>query len=222
MTNYPAKSFLFIIKIGVLIMFDFVKGILVDKNYPYCTVENSGMGYRFLVCSRVLSQIGEINSEVKIYSRLIHKEDSMFLCGFKTKQERIIFDILTNVSGVGVKVAFALFDEFEINELIEAVLNEDYKQISRAKGVGSKMAQKIVLEIKDKLTKIELSSEILVSKIDQTKISAETIKQTTTILQSLGYNPNEYNLILEKAVKTLEKDDSQELLKETLKMLSLT
>lgn len=202
-------------------MFDYIKGVLADKNYPYCVVENNGIGYRLLVNSRILSSLGEVDSQIKIYTKLIHKEDSMTLCGFKSKQDRIIFDILTGVSGVGVKVAFALFDEFETNELIEAVLDENYKLISRAKGVGSKMAQKIVLEIKDKLTKIEINSDLIISKLPTNKVSPQTIKQATTVLQSLGYSAGEYNSVLETVVKKLEKDDSQELLKETLKILSL-
>lgn len=202
-------------------MYDYIKGILTDKNYPYCTVENNGIGYRLLVNSRILSQIGEIDDSVKIYTKLIHKEDSMTLCGFKNKQDRIIFDILTSVSGIGVKVAFALFDEFETNELIEAVLDENYKLISKAKGVGSKMAQKIVLEIKDKLTKIDINTDIIISKLPKTNVSQETIQQTTAVLESLGYNRNEYNNALETVIKNLDKDDSGELLKETLKILSL-
>lgn len=202
-------------------MYDYIKGILTDKNYPHCTVENNGIGYRLLVNSRILSQIGEIDDSVKIYVKLIHKEDSMTLCGFKNKQDRIIFDILTSVSGIGVKVAFALFDEFETNELIEAVLDENYKLISKAKGVGSKMAQKIVLEIKDKLTKIDINTDIIISKLPKTNVSQETIQQTTAVLESLGYNRNEYNNALETVIKNLDKDDSSELLKETLKILSL-
>ena len=202
-------------------MYDYIKGILTDKNYPYCIVENNGIGYRLLVNSRILSQIGEIDDSVKIYTKLIHKEDSMTLCGFKNKQDRIIFDILTSVSGIGVKVAFALFDEFETNELIEAVLDENYKLISKTKGVGSKMAQKIVLEIKDKLTKIDINTDIIISKLPKTNVSQETIQQTTAVLESLGYNRNEYNNALETVIKNLDKDDSGELLKETLKILSL-
>ena len=75
-------------------MFDYIKGVLSDKSYPYCTVECNGIGYRLLVNLRTLNSLDDINSEVKIYTKLIHKEDSMTLCGFKNKQERVIFEIL--------------------------------------------------------------------------------------------------------------------------------
>ena len=202
-------------------MFDYFKGVITDKQFPYCTVEVQGIGYQFLVNLRTLNSLSEIGSEIKIYSKLIHKEDSMILCGFINKQDRIIFDILTGVSGIGTKVAFALLDEFETNDLINAVISGDDKLISRTKGVGSKMAQKIVLELKDKLTKLDVTVNLITSKNNNSKISNDTINQTVTILQSLGYNKSEYEKPLDEAISALEKDDSQELLKEVLKILSL-
>ena len=202
-------------------MFDYIKGILTDKNYPYCTVEANGIGYLLLCNLRTLNQLNELNSEIKIYTKLIHKEDSMTLCGFKNKQDRIIFDILTSVSGIGVKVAFALLDEFDTNELIEAIIEENHKLISKTKGIGPKMAQKIVLEIKDKLTKIDTNSEFVSTKAQNSIVSSQTIIETTTILLSLGYNSKEYNSALETALSQMTKDDSQELLKEVLKILSI-
>lgn len=202
-------------------MFDYIKGLLTSKSFPFCTVETGGIGYLLLVNLRTIQSLPEINSEVKIYTKLIHKEDSMTLCGFYNKQDRIIFDILTSVSGIGTKVAFALLDEFETNELINAVIEEDYKSISRTKGIGAKMAQKIVLEIKDKLTKMDITAEMITSKASFDNISNETITQAVSVLQSLGYDKNEYQSAIETALSALKKDDAQELIKETLKILSI-
>ena len=202
-------------------MFDYIKGLLTAKNFPYCAVEVNGIGYLLLVNYRTIQALPEINSEIKIYTKLIHKEDSMTLCGFKNKQDRIIFDILTSVSGIGTKVAFALLDEFETNELINAVIEQDYKSISRTKGIGAKMAQKIVLEIKDKLTKMDMTTQIITSKNTSNNISNDTITQAITVLQSLGYDKNEYQSAIETALSALKKDDAQELIKEALKILSI-
>ena len=201
-------------------MFDYIKGILTDKSYPYCCVECNGIGYRFLVNLRTLNEIDELNSEIKMYAKLIHKEDSMFLCGFKNRQDRVIFDILTSVSGIGTKVALALLAEFETNELINLIIAQDYKTISRTKGVGAKMAQKIVLEIKDKLTKLDVVP-FVVEKTTNNKVSSDTISQVATVLESLGYSKNEYQSAIETALSQLSKDDEEELLKETLKILSI-
>ncbi|MBQ4646489.1 MAG: Holliday junction branch migration protein RuvA [Candidatus Gastranaerophilales bacterium] len=201
-------------------MFDYFKGILVDKSFPYCTIEVNGVGYRLLTNLRTLESIGELNSEVKIYAKLIHKEDSMTLCGFKNRQDRVIFDILTSVSGIGVKVALALLAEFETNELINLIISQDHKTISRTKGIGAKMAQKIVLEIKDKLAKLDVVP-FVVEKTSNTKVSTDTISQVATVLESLGYSKNEYQGAIETALTQLSKDDDEELLKEVLKILSV-
>ena len=201
-------------------MFDYLKGILTDKSYPYCTIEVNGIGYHLLTNLRTLNSIGELNNEIKIYTKLIHKEDSMTLCGFKTKQERVLFDILTSVSGIGTKASLALLAEFEANELINLIISQDHKTISRTKGIGPKMAQKIVLEIKDKLAKLD-AVPYIIEKSNNTKVSSDTISQVATILESLGYSKNEYQGAIETALTQLNKDNEEELLKEVLKILSV-
>ena len=201
-------------------MFDYIKGILISKNHPYAVVENNGIGYSILCNARTLSILGEINSEIKIYTKLIHKEDSMTLCGFCHREDRTIFDILTSVSGIGTKVALCLLDEFSGSELIGAVIDEDYKLISRTKGVGAKMAQKIILELKDKLTNLNVTSEVTAGKIKTDNVSKETILEVQTVLQSLGYSQSEYQNALEISANKTQKDDSQEILRQTLQILS--
>lgn len=201
-------------------MFDYIKGVLTDKCFPYCTVECNGIGYRLLTNLRTLETIGELNSEVKIYTKLIHKEDSMTLCGFKNKQDRIIFDILTSVSGIGVKAALSLLAEFETNELINLIVSQDYKTISRTRGIGTKMAQKIVLEIKDKLAKLDVVP-FVVEKAQNKKISSDTISHVATVLESLGYSKNEYQGAIETVLSQANKDDEEDILKEALKILSI-
>ncbi len=202
-------------------MFDYIKGILTSKNFPYCTIECNGIGYLLLVNYRTIESLCEINKETKIYTKLIHKEDSMTLCGFQNKQDRIIFDLLLGVSGVGVKAAFAILDEFETNDLINIILDENHKLIAKTKGIGPKTAQKIVLEIKDKLTKLDIVNRIPINKNQNDKVSFDSINQAQMILESLGYNENEYKNALETALSEINKDDPQELLKETLKILSI-
>ena len=201
-------------------MYDYIKGILISKNHPYAVVENNGIGYSILCNARTLGLLGECEKEIKIYTKLIHKEDSMTLCGFCHREDRTIFDILTSVSGIGTKVALCLLDEFSGSELIGAVIDEDYKLISRTKGVGAKMAQKIILELKDKLTSLNVTSEVTAGKINTDNISKDTILEVQTVLQSLGYSQSEYQSALEISAKKTQKDDSQEILRQTLQILS--
>lgn len=200
-------------------MFDYIIGKLVSKNYPHIVVECNHIGYSMLTNLRTISSLPELDSEVKIYTKLIHREDSMFLCGFIAKEDRVIFDTLTSVSGVGVKMALKVFDEFSSSELISAVLDGDYKLISKAKGIGPKLAQKIILELKDKLTQKEFSTTMLTSKVEGKNIDSEIISEVQTILISLGYNDKE----IESAILNISpssKDDAQEILRLCLTQLS--
>ena len=144
-------------------MFDYIKGELVFKGDNSVVVENNGIGYLITTNQRTISLLDDINSAVKIYTKLVHKEDSMTLVGFKQKEDRVIFDVLTSVSGIGTKVALVLLDEFSGSELIDYVITEDYKSISRAKGVGTKLAQKIIIELKGKLTAAKTAKDIIIS-----------------------------------------------------------
>lgn len=199
-------------------MYDYIKGTLISKNEPYIVVEAGGIGYSILSNARTISFLPECNDGVKIYTKLIHKEDSMFLCGFMHKEDRVIFDILTYVSGIGTKVALTLLDEFQTSELIGAVIEGDYKYISRAKGVGPKLAQKIILELKDKLT--AQSAAIVLPVNTQKRVQNETMIEVQTILSSLGYSQSEYSSAIEAVSAKIEKDDAQELLRLSLKVLS--
>ncbi len=201
-------------------MFDYIKGELVFKGDDSVVVENNGIGYLIKTNQRTISLLNEINSTVKIYTKLVHKEDSMTLVGFKQKEDRVIFDVLTSVSGIGTKVALVLLDEFSGSELIDYVINEDFKSISRAKGVGVKLAQKIIIELKGKLTSSKTTKDIMVEKINSDKVSSDTIADVQSILVSLGYNRDEYTKAIEFAIKNKNAFTSEDILKEALSMLS--
>lgn len=206
-------------------MYDYIIGKLVNKNSiskdKTITVECNNIGYLINFNERNLQIIGDIGSDVKIYLSLIHKEDSMTLCGFLTKEERDIFKILQSVSGVGVKVALVLLNEFNSAELISAVIKEDSKQISRAKGVGSKMAQKIVIELKDKLLNWQNTAQLDLSEIKSSNINEDTINEVTSVLASLGYTPKEIADGINHCSLKISTNNSEELLKETLQYLSI-
>lgn len=201
-------------------MFDYIKGELVFKGDNTVVVENNGIGYSILTNSRTVSILPDLGAGIKIYTKLVHKEDSMTLVGFKQKEERVIFDILTSVSGIGTKVALVLLNEFSGSELIDYVINEDYKSISRAKGVGVKLAQKIIIELRGKLTRTETSTGIIQGKTEGQNVSSEIITDVQTILKSLGYNQNEYTKAIEFAIKNADAKTGEEILKEALSMLS--
>lgn len=201
-------------------MFDYISGNLAYKTQNskgcYFTVDVNGIGYRAEVVASDYDK-KNVNDDVRIFTVLIHREDAILLCGFLSKEARDIFRVLTSVSGVGVKMALTLLNDFEISDLIYFVINENSKELTRAKGVGAKLAQKIVIELKDKF--INLQPEL-----KKSSISAEIPPQTEdvqNILLSLGYEENEILSAIKHAIsKGYDVNNSEEFLRVTLQILS--
>lgn len=207
-------------------MYDYIKGTLVSKQLKsyrgtHIVVEAQGIGYLILTSSRTIQNISDINCEVKIFLALIHKEDSMSFCGFKTKEERDIFNILQSVSGVGLKLALLLLDEFSVSELISVVIKEDFKDLSRAKGVGPKMAQKIIIELKDKLINWSNITPIEVCESSGSDISQDWVCEAQSVLLSLGYSIDEAKDAIKIVVNsTKTPNNSEEILRFALEYLA--
>ena len=141
----------------------------------------------------------------------------MSLCGFLNKEARDIFNVLVSVSGVGSKMALCLLNEFEVSDLIYFVINENSKELTRAKGVGAKLAQKIILELKDKL--INLNPTIQASAHADMPAGTEDVQN---ILISLGYSEEEISRAINQAVATGKNpQENEEFLRATLQILSV-
>lgn len=204
-------------------MYDYIKGIVAGKTNStkgtFVTVETSGIGYLLEITTRDFNEIPD--GDIKIYTVLLHREDKMSFCGFLHKEDRDIFNILTSVSGVGSKMALTLLDEFESSELIGFVIDGNYKEITRAKGVGPKLAQKIILELKDKLMNYQTKEPIKITSITPAKVDNQAVEDAQMVLVSLGYERAEIQDAISKAVAILnDKASAEEILKEALKILS--
>ena len=141
----------------------------------------------------------------------------MSLYGFSNKETRDIFQILLSVSGVGAKMAIALLNEFDACDLISFVIDGNFKELTRAKGVGPKLAQKIILELKDKLMKTELPKSS-----SSTLPQNQAISDAESIMLSLGYNENEIEDALSKVITTVtDTSNPEEILRKALTCLSI-
>lgn len=203
-------------------MFDYVKGCLADKRKSskgaFVTVEAAGVGYLLEVTERDFFKfdLNECDSK-KVYTSLIHREDVMSLYGFSNKETRDIFQILLSVSGVGAKMALALLNEFDTCDLISFVIDGNFKELTRAKGVGPKLAQKIILELKDKLMKTDFPCSTT-NALPQN----QAISDTQAVLLSLGYETKEIEDTLMKIASTLENSSNpEEILRKALTCLSM-
>ncbi len=164
-------------------MYDYIKGKLARKAENYAVVEANGVGYKILTTQSSLANIKE--GEVTFYTYLYVREDIFDLYGFSTIEERSAFELLISVSGVGPKAAVAILSVVTASELAIAIVTNQPKTITAAQGVGNKMAQKIILELKDKIK----NQDIKPSNYSAAPVPEED--DTVNALVALGYNQGE-------------------------------
>lgn len=134
-------------------MFEYLSGTLKHKSPEYCVLDVGGVGFKLYTSSLVAQNIGAVGTHVTFYTYMSVKEDDISLYGFASREELASFQLLLSVSGVGPKVALSVLASMSPSDFSLAVATGDYKAISRSKGVGPKLAQRIVLELKDKVSK---------------------------------------------------------------------
>lgn len=209
-------------------MISYLKGILISKNITStgakAVIEVNDIGYEVIVNKKTYMSLPEKSNEVTIYTSLIHKEDAMMLCGFLSGQEKEMFNVLQTVSGIGVKAALLIL-ELPINEIISAVISEEEKVICQIKGIGPKLAKRLILELKDKMMTIkdELSLDIKekTSGKEHFEDISEGFKEAQAVLNSLGYTNDEISMGLDAAAtRAKDKNDTQEILQVALAMIS--
>ena len=208
-------------------MYDYINGKFAYKTSGpkgcYITVEAGGVGYRFEIMERDFVNLPELCEDLKIYSVLLHREDKMSFCGFLKREDRDIFNILTSVSGVGSKMALTLLNSFEVSDLVGFVLDGNFKELTRAKGVGPKLAQKIILELKDKLTSYNEVAPVVTSVCSSCSgVKSQNVEDAQMVLLSLGYNKDEVSGAISRVLASVTAEASaEEILKESLKVLSI-
>lgn len=134
-------------------MFEYIKGILQYKGTDYCVIDVGGIGFKIYTSYLTAANLGETGQTATLYIYMNVKEDEISLFGFASREELSVFTMLIGVSGVGPKVGVAVLASMSPSEFSLAVATGDYKAISKSKGVGPKLAQRIILELKDKLSK---------------------------------------------------------------------
>ena len=178
-------------------MFEYISGKLTIKKIDYVALEINGLAYKIHISLKTFEKIGNIGNDEKLYIFTNVKEDDISLYGFKTQNERELFKALISISGVGPKLAIAILSTFNMREIIEIVTEDESKIFTRVPGLGIKKAQKIILDLKDKVKKlniIEIQNENenisngknIISDTSNTKLllMKEDIKLA---LESLGY-----------------------------------
>ncbi|MDD4545599.1 MAG: Holliday junction branch migration protein RuvA [Bacteroidales bacterium] len=193
-------------------MYEFIEGRLEAFTPSTAIINNTGIGYNIEISLTTYTQIKD-KQIVRLLIHFVVREDAQLLFGFFTDKERQMFRHLISVNGIGVNTARMMLSSMSTDELLSAIVKEDINAIKSVKGIGLKTAQRVILELKDVLSKfdIEISTK--------SPFSNKTKEEALLALQTLGFN----KIIVEKAVnKILEADPQQDvetLIKKTLKVL---
>ena len=193
-------------------MYAFISGKVAAITPAYVVIDNAGIGYFINITLNTFTAIGE-QEQVRLYTHLQILDDAHNLFGFYTANERDMFEMLITVSGVGCNTARLLLSSLTVNELSTAIANEDFKTIQAVKGIGSKTAQRLVVDLKDKVKKSEYAEEIVVAADNTVKTEA------LSALVILGFSKGPASKTLDKLLAKTPDASVEVLIREALKLL---
>lgn len=211
-------------------MLAYIKGKIDMKMTGYIVIDVGGLGYKIFMSEVGIEKIGNIGDIVKVHTYYKVREDDISIFGFNTLEELKMFELLISVSGVGAKTALTMLATCEPSDFALAVVSEDIGVLTAIPGIGPKSAKRIILELKDKITKEQtieaIDKEVKKTQNEQSSISKiqsviknnEKIQEAIAALQVLGYNKKE----IEKAFEKIEKSNeitTEELIRKGLSML---
>ena len=214
-------------------MLAYIKGTLEMKMTGYIVIDVGGLGYKVFMSEAGIEKVGSIGETIKVHTYYKVREDDISIYGFNTLEELKMFELLIGVSGVGAKTALTMLAVCAPSEFALAVISEDVKALTGIPGIGAKSAQRIILELKDKITKEQQVQSINEKVNSQAKTKEEKaedklqvalensakIAEAMAALQVLGYNKIE----IEKVFTKLDKNQlsTEELIKKGLSMLGI-
>ena len=194
-----------------------LNGKLIIKELNYVVVECGGVGLKCFVTQNTHASIGNIGDNVFLYTYLAVREDALDLYGFIDNSELEVFKLITSVSGVGSKIGLAILSEFTADKIMLYIASSDAKSLTAAAGVGIKLAQRIILELKDKVGSVSVGSSSIDIKAVGNATANTSSKEAIEALVSLGYSQSEASLAVGRLDPSL---DTNELIKQALKTLA--
>ena len=178
-------------------MIGHLKGKIINKTPPEILLEVQGIGYEVLCPMSTIYELDNLYDDVLLFTHLSIKEDAHTLFGFITKDEKNVFRELIRVNGVGPKVALAILSNLSVHSLVECISTEDADLLAKTPGIGKKTALKLIVELQDRLSKLDLVGS-LANSIEIKQNSNPNSKQAIEALQSLGFKAKEANRMVSK------------------------
>lgn len=200
-------------------MYAYIKGRLMEIDGENAVVEAGGIGYNIKMQSDGISRLPSVGTEIRLYTYTSVREDAIWLYGFLSREELAMFRLLITVSGIGPKGAQAVLSAISTEDLRYAIYTGDVKKIAKAPGIGAKTAQRIVLDLKDKVTFDEVLG-VENTELPRTEDGyGENRKEAVEALTALGYAPSDAVKVI-NAVSDADQMDVEQLLKAALKQLA--
>lgn len=204
-------------------MLAYIKGTLEMKMTGYIVIDVGGLGYKIFMSDVGIERLGNIGEIVKVHTYYRVREDDISIFGFNTLEELKMFELLIGVSGVGAKTALTMLAVCEPSEFALAVITEDIKTLTAIPGIGAKSAQRIILELKDKIKKEQQIQKIekqVSPKIQKAIAEDDKILEAIAALQVLGYHRKEIEKAFQK-MKDKQSLSTEELIKKGLSVLGM-
>ena len=193
-------------------MITHIKGRLVEKAPTSVVIESNGIGYLINISLNTFSQIPD-NENLKLYTHLQIKEDSHTLYGFYTIKEREIFRLLISVNGIGSNIARTMLSSISPEQIIDAISRENVSLIQSVKGIGSKTAQRVIIDLRDKILKVYDLDEGITSSNNTNR------EEALSALEVLGINKRSSEALVDRIVVETPDISVESIIKETLKNL---
>lgn len=193
-------------------MLAYIKGELAVKARGYVVIDVGGLGYKVFMSELAMENVGNIGEIVKVHTYYRVMEDDISIFGFNTSEELRLFELLISVSGIGAKTAITMLGTIKPEDFAIAIISNDINTLKKLPGIGAKTAQRIVLELKDKLKKEKKIEELSIatnnSNIIKTEIEKDQkLEEAFTALQVLGYSTKEIEKVMEKIDKKLSLEE---------------
>jgi len=194
-------------------MIEQINGILLKKFPTFCVINCQGIGIGLFISLNTYRYLGEQSEEIELLTHLHVREDALQLYGFAVEEERDLFRKLINVSGIGPRLAMTMLSGLPVEEFKRALASEDVDLLTKIPGVGKKTAQRVILELKEK---IDISGEAILTELPaMAAIDREKIEEALRALVTLGYKQYQAKAALEKVIKKYGKELS---LEDTIKL----
>ena len=202
-------------------MIDFIKGKLIENGTGWVVVENNGIGYRIDVPVSLNARNLHEGDDCTVYTKMVLKEDGIYLYGFANMEERNLFNLITGVSGFGPKAALSVLGITTVSQFYVAIIDNNIKTLCNIPGIGKKSAQRLILELKEKLPAVfpdAAGKEVTVSLSETCALSSR--EESLRALCSLGYTTADAGAVIESIIKDNPDAPTEELVKAALKKMS--